>query len=314
MSFKVETTGCQSPDLYSKDAIENDAVVGHIEEEPNGDFKLAFYVPRWCYGGLIGKRGATFRQIQERNNAEVIIPRPNDESTDVVIRAKQRSHVVAAQRHIRHLIASMLDRKNATHFLAVSLNHDNIQDRYVELKKSILEAQLPGIDEGLFISDNCLHLTFLVLVIQDEEQHQRALNELQACRSLLADLKTPFEIKVKGLEVTNADPSSTCRLYGRIESPDLRKLADRCLAHFQSTGLCVSDRYHRDSVQMHMTLMNTRFRDRALKAEDTIDVREILRRFGDFDFGTLQCQAVHMCEIGSRVGDSFYKISGSLEF
>ncbi|XP_036668902.2 activating signal cointegrator 1 complex subunit 1 isoform X2 [Drosophila suzukii] len=285
MSFKVETKACQSPDLHCED--ENDPVVSHIEQEPNGDFKLAFYVPN--------------------------IPGLMDESTDVVIRAKQRSHVVAALRQIRHLITSMR-KMGATHFLTVTLNYSNIQDRYIELKKNILEAQLPGIDEGLFISENCLHFTISVFVLLDDEEHQRALNELQACRSLLADLKTPFQVKVKGLEVTNADPSSTRRLYGRIESPDLQKFADRCFAHFQRTGLCTSDKYHRDSIQMHMTIMNVQFRQAAMKPGDTFDAREILERFGDFDFGTIQCQAVKMCALRSRTGDNFYKITGCLEF
>ncbi|XP_037715202.1 activating signal cointegrator 1 complex subunit 1-like [Drosophila subpulchrella] len=310
MSFKVETKAFQSPDLHCED--ENDPVVSHIEQEPNGDFKLAFYVPRSCYGRLIGLKGATRRSIQDLTNSEVSIPGLMDKSTDVVIRAKQRSHVVAALRQIRHLITSQ--RKRATHFLTVTLNSGNIQDRYVELKRNILEAKFPGIDEGLFISENCLHFTFGVCVLLDDEEHQRALNELQACRALLADLKTPFEVKVKGLEVSHDDPRSTRRLYGRIESPDLQKFADQCFAHFQRTGLCPSDKYHRDSIQMHITIMNVRFRQAEMKPGDTFDAREILDRFGDFDFGTIQCQAVKMCVLGSRVGDNFYKISGSLEF
>jgi len=193
-----------------------------------------------------------------------------------------------------------------THFLAVALNSGEVQARYKELKvqtnkvkstkrntdpdlsfqKSILEAQLPGIDEELFMPECSIHLTLGVYVLLDDDERQRALKELEDCRPLLADLKTPFEMKVKGLEIMNDDPSSTRILYGCIESPDLQKFADQCLAHFQSTGLCATDNNERESIKLHMTLMNNRYRKEAMKSGNSFDAREILKRFGDFDFGT----------------------------
>ncbi|XP_017049378.1 activating signal cointegrator 1 complex subunit 1 [Drosophila ficusphila] len=311
---KRENKAYEEPDLYGEDDDEEDPAACNIEESPNGDFKLALHVPKSFYGGLIGLKGSTKRRIEEETRTEIYVPRHNEISNDILIRAKQRSHVCGALRQIRHIITSLRKRMKPTHFLAVALNSGEVKDRFVELKKSILEAQLPGIDEELFISERSIHLTLGVYVLLDDDERKKALDELEACRPLLADLNTPFDIKVKGLEIMNDDPSSTRVLYGRVESSGLQKFADQCLAHFQTTGLCATDNNQRESIKLHMTLMNNRYRKEAMKSGDSFDAREILKRFGDFDFGTAKCQAVHLCVLKSRGEDEFYKITGSLEF
>ncbi|XP_017066603.1 activating signal cointegrator 1 complex subunit 1 [Drosophila eugracilis] len=311
---KKENKSYEEPDLYGEDDFEDDPAVNNIEESSNGEFKLALHVPKSFYGGLIGLKGSTKRRIEEETKAEIYVPRQNERSNNVIIKAKQRSQVCAALRQIRHLIVSLRKKMRPTHFLAVALNSGEVQERYVELKKKIMDAKLPGIDEELFISERKIHLTLGVYVLLDDEERQRAINELEVCRSLLADLKTPLEMKVKGLEIMNDDPSSTRILYGRIESPDLQKFADQVLAHFQNTGLCATDNNERESIKLHMTLMNNRYRKEAMKSGNSFDAREILKSFGDTDFGTAQCDAVHLCVLKSSGDDEFYKISGSLKF
>ncbi|XP_017012486.3 activating signal cointegrator 1 complex subunit 1 [Drosophila takahashii] len=311
---KRQNQAYEEPDLYGEDDDEDDPAASNIEESPNGDFKLALHVPKSFYGGLIGLKGSTKRRIEEETRTEIYVPRQNEKSNDVVIRGKQRSQLCAALRQIRHLITSLRKKMKPTHFLAVAMNSGEVQKRFVELKKSILEAQLPGIDEELFMPERSIHLTLGVYVLLDDDERQRALKELEACRPLLADLKTPFEMKVKGLEIMNDDPSFTRILYGRVESPELQKFADQCLSHFQGTGLCATDNNERESIKLHMTLMNNRYRKEAMKSGNSFDAREILKRFGDFDFGAAQCQAVHLCVLKSRGEDEFYKISGSLQF
>ncbi|XP_016967974.1 activating signal cointegrator 1 complex subunit 1 [Drosophila biarmipes] len=312
--FHGENKAYEEPDLYGEDDDEEDPAANNIAESSSGEFKLALHVPKSFYGGLIGLKGSTKRRIEEETRTELYVPRQNERSNDVIIKGKQRSQVCGALRQIRHLITSLRKKMKPTHFLAVALNSGEVQERYAELKKSILEAQLPGIDKELFMPESSIHLTLGVYVLLDDNERQRALKELEACRSLLTELKTPFELKVKGLEIMNDDPSSTRILYGRIESPDLQKFADQCLAHFQSTGLCATDNNERESIKLHMTLMNNRYRKEAMKSGNSFDAREILKRFGDFDFGAAQCKAVHLCVLKSRSEDEFYKITGSLEF
>ncbi|KAH8401262.1 hypothetical protein KR009_004141 [Drosophila setifemur] len=328
--------GYQEPDLYGEDdEDEEDAAASNIEEEPSGGFKLALHVPRWVkppailrnlvyiptifcssfYGGLIGKKGNTKRRIEEETRSEIFVPRQNEKSNDVLIRAKQRGQVCAALRQIRHVTGSLRQSMRPTHFLAVALNSGEVQERFVQLKKEILAANLPGIDEALFISEHSIHLTLGVYVLLDDDERQRAVAELQACRPFLSELNTPFELKVSGLEIMNDDPSATRILYACIESPELQKFADRCLGHFQSTGLCATDNNRRESIKLHMTVMNNRYRRELSKgSKDSFDAREILKSFGDFDLGTAKCQAVHLCIAKSSDEGNFYKITGSLEF
>ncbi|KAH8290392.1 hypothetical protein KR054_002511 [Drosophila jambulina] len=311
---KPASNAYQEPDLYGDDDDEEDPAAGNIEQTPNGDFKLALHVPKSFYGGLIGLKGSTKRRIEEETKTELYVPRQNEKSSEILIKAKQRDRVCAALRQIRHIIGSLRKKMKPTHFLAVALNTGQVQERFIELRKSILEAKLPGIDEELFISERSIHLTLGVYVLLDDEERERALKELEACRSLLAGLKTPFELTVKGLEIMNDDPSSTRVLYAHIESLELQKFADQCLAHFQTTGLCATDNNERESIKLHMTVMNNRYRKEVMKCSDSFDAREILKRYGDFDFGSAQCQAVHLCVLKSRGEDDFYKITGSLNF
>ncbi|XP_030558239.1 activating signal cointegrator 1 complex subunit 1 isoform X1 [Drosophila novamexicana] len=309
--------GYEEPDLYADDDYEEDGAECNIEELPNGSYKLALHVPKSFYGGLIGFKGSTKRRIESETQTEIYVPRHNETSSDLIIQSSERSNVCAALRKIRLLIDSLRKRMRATHFLAVPLNKGEVQNRFIELKQSILDAQLPGIDEELFISERCIHITLGVYVLLDDAERKEAVNMLQTCRQWLVDLKTPFEIKVKGLEIMNDDPSSTRVLYGTVEAPELQEFADKCLKHFQTTGLCATDNNERDSIKLHMTVLNCRYRREKLNKNDrnAFDAREILKRFGDYDFGTTQCNEVHMCVLNSsKEVDDFYKTTGSLKF
>ncbi|TDG51696.1 hypothetical protein AWZ03_001756 [Drosophila navojoa] len=309
--------GYEEPDLYADDDYEEDIAECNIEQLSNGNYKLALHVPKSFYGGLIGFKGSTKRRIETESHTEIYVPRQNDSSNDLIIQSNDRKNVCAALRKIRLLVDSLRKRMKPTHFLAAPLNTGEVQKRFNELKKSILDAQLPGIDEDLFISERCIHLTLGVYVLLDDAERQKAITELNACRQWLTDLRTPFEMKIKGLEIMNDDPSSTTVLYAHVESPGLQEFADKCLKHFQSTGLCAIDNIERDSIKLHMTVLNARYRKEKLNKNDRncFDARDILKRFGDFDFGTAQCNEVHMCVLNSsRDVDDFYKISSTLKF
>ncbi|XP_017087878.2 activating signal cointegrator 1 complex subunit 1 [Drosophila bipectinata] len=311
---KNEVKGYQEPDLYGDDDDEEDLAANDIVETSSGGYELALPVPKSFYGGLIGMKGNTKRRIEEEANCEIYVPRQNEKSNNVMIRARERSQVCAGLRRIRHITASLRQKMKPTHFLAVALNSGEVQEHFVELKKKILEANLPGIDEALFMPESSIHLTLGVYVLLDDDERKKALAELEACRPMLENLVTPFDLKIKGLEIMNDDPSATRVLYASVEAPELQKFADQVLAHLQTTGLCATDNLTRESVKLHMTVMNNRYRKEVMKCDDSFDAREILKRFGDYDFGSAKCQVLHLCVLKSRGEDDFYKITGSLEF
>ena len=108
----------------------------------------------------------------------------------------------------------------------------------------------------------------------------------------------------------NDDPSSVRVLYALVESPELQIFADRCFKRFNKSGLGVDD-FDRSCVKLHMTVMNSRYSESNAKS---FDAREILKRWGDFKFGTIQCNELVLCAIGTSTTETFYKISGSLKF
>lgn len=69
-----------------------------------------------------------------------------------------------------------------THFYGVALNFGAIKENFVELRKQIMAAEIPGIEESIFQSENCIHLTFGTCVLMDDVERQKAVEIIQSCR------------------------------------------------------------------------------------------------------------------------------------
>lgn len=134
-------------------------------------------------------------------------------------------------------------------------------------------------------------------------------------RELLSEYVTPFTVNVSGLEIMNDDPSAVRVLYAGVTGEQFEAFANKCLTRFTESALGIND-FDRDYVKLHMTVMNNRYRERALPQSSArnFDAREILKRYGNFYFGSAQCSELLLCAIGSsqEVTD-FYKITGSLK-
>ncbi|KAI9583994.1 hypothetical protein GQX74_010329 [Glossina fuscipes] len=173
-------------DLYGEqhnDEIDDD--LSDIECQ-NSIFKLKIHVASSFYGGLIGFKG------------------------------KIRNAVATAKHKIDVLVASLRGRMNATHFYGVALNYDEILENFQVFKELILSAQLPSIDESLFQLDSSLHATLGACVFVDDVERNKAATILQSCREFLANVKTPFKVHVRGLEIMNDDPSAVRVLYAIV--------------------------------------------------------------------------------------------------
>lgn len=131
-------------------------------------------------------------------------------------------------------------------------------------------------------------------------------------REFLNDLNPPFTVRVSGLEIMNDDPSSVRVLYALVESDELQVFANRCFERFNKSGLGLDD-FNRGHVKLHMTVMNNRYRTSDAKS---FDAREILKRWSNFDFGTVECNELLLCVLGGSSKDKsvFYKITDSLKF
>ncbi|XP_054740594.1 activating signal cointegrator 1 complex subunit 1 [Anastrepha obliqua] len=320
-SKKSENTYTEQ-DLYNEDDDDEQEEGADfiLEELPNSYYKLTLHVAQSFYGGLIGFKGTTKRRIESETQTDIYVPRSRDggggqkKAEDVSIKGKTRSSVMAARRKINLLLVSLRKRMRPTHFTCVALNYGEVKEKYSDFKAQILALNLPGIDENLFQADECIHLTLCVCVLLDEAERAKAVEVLQSCKAFLADLHTPFQVQVRGLEIMNDDPSAVRVLYACIEAPELQKFANSAMQPFLRSGLGVDD-HERDAVKLHMTVMNNRYRKQIDdKAAGAFDAREILKRFGDYDFGKVECSEVHLCALHSSEKGAFYKVTGSLKF
>ncbi|XP_065367560.1 activating signal cointegrator 1 complex subunit 1 [Calliphora vicina] len=305
-------------DLYGEDYNDElDAEVdSQIEETNNGMFKLPMHVASSFYGGIIGHKGSTKRRIESEAQCDITIPQRNttqkNANSKIIIKAKTRNNVLSARRKILLLLTSLRKRMAPTHFYGVALNFGEVKEKFIDLRKQIMAAEIPGIEESIFQSDNCIHLTFGTCVLMDDVERTKAVELLQSCREFLNDLKPPFTVRVSGLEIMNDDPSSVRVLYALVESAELQVFADRCFKRFNQSGLGFDD-FDRGNVKLHMTVMNNRYRHSDAKS---FDAREILKRWSNFNFGTVECNELLLCVIGGSSKDAsvFYKISDSLKF
>lgn len=118
-------------------------------------------------------------------------------------------------------------------------------------------------------------------------------------------------MRVSGLKIMNDDPSAVRVLYALVQADELELFANRCFHRFNQSGLSFDD-FNRGAVRLHMTVMNSGFRSSKAK---NFDAREILKRWGDFDFGSVECNEMLLCICDkTRDKSKFYKIADSLKF
>ena len=90
----------------------------------------------------------------------------------------------------------------------------------------------------------------------------------------------------------------------------IQQIADDLMNRFSEAGLC---KRQYDAVKIHATVMNTLKRldnrpDATVKVErESFDARNILDRFGDFDFGTYDLQEIHLSLRYSVAANGYYE-------
>lgn len=147
---------------------------------------LIIFSFRSFYGGIIGHKGSTKRRIESEAQCDITIPQRNTtqktSNSKIVIKAKTRNNVLSARRKILFILTSLRKRMGATHFYGVALNFGSIKEKFMDLRKQIMAAEIPGIEESIFQSENCIHLTFGICVLMDDIERAKAVELLQSCR------------------------------------------------------------------------------------------------------------------------------------
>lgn len=121
----------------------------------------------------------------------------------------------------------------------------------------------------------------------------------------------------------NDDPSEVRVLYARVESESLQLIGDQMYQYFIAKGLSKRE-FDRDTVKMHMTLINVRYGE---ETEETVgdngrrrynrkhfDARTILENFREFQFGEVEINQIELSTMHTVASDGFYESSATINF
>ncbi|KAJ8726442.1 hypothetical protein PYW07_001140 [Mythimna separata] len=332
----VETTSFQEHDLYENEVAHNDV----LDEGDDDDFEVVMmdnsryttsvHVSKHYLGSIIGKKGAIKIRIERDTKTDIKIPKHGQEG-DIVIFGPTAANVKAARRRINIIVMSSRMKQKSTHFISLPMNNPNIQKRFEEFQTSVLrDCPSRNLDQSLFIKPHKLHLTLGVMCLMDNEERLFASKLLTEAKEkvVMPILRghLPLKIRLKGLSYMNDDPSQIDVLYGLVQEEGnskglIQEFADALVEHFYKAGY-MNKEYDRDSVKLHVTLINSKYRSRSESANadnsassarntrrprETFDGTEVLKKFADYDFGVTELTEIHLSQRHSVGSDGYYQ-------
>lgn len=301
-------------DLYGEEA-EDDSENNRDEYEiiltENNRFKTSFHAPSFFFSQIIGSKGMTKKRIENETKTQIKIPRQGVEG-DISITGPTKESVSSARRRIEIIVLAGRNKQQFTHFLSIPITSDQIRKEFKSFKNDIL----PDLEEKLFQNPKKLHITIATLSLLDNEDRALAAQYLQDCQeTIIKPILQEFnsiEIKMSGIEYMNDDPSSVDVLYGKIISEPLQLIADKMMDYFVGRGLMQP---RNDHVKLHVTLINSLFKDESTQNDSKgerlkFDARKILKKYENFNFGSLVLKEIHLSQRYSTACDGFYEATG----
>lgn len=276
----------------------------------NGRFKTSFHVPRTFYGPIVGFKGQTRKRLEDETRANIFVPKKIGEN-EIVISGPTRSSVASARRRVSLIVMSYRRKHEVTHFISIPMIGSNIKAGFLEFKKQVLETccGARGIEESIFQTAERLHLTLCTLVLVDKVEREAASRTLEECKRDVIDPvleHKPLKLRLAGIEYMNDDPAEVDVLYAKVHFSQgdniLQTLVDNIVDYFSESGLM--DKQY-EKVKLHVTVMNTLFRDKRGGYEDfkgrdkrrqTFNAVPVLERFRDFDFGEDVVDTIHLSQ------------------
>ncbi len=237
------------------------------------------------------------------------------------------------------LISTARHQRAFTHLLTFPINFDELKSRFATFRELVLKncGRDRGVDESIFQVPNKFHLTICTLTLLDKNEIEQARDLLdQAKFTFIKELTSdkPLRIRVQGLEYMNDDPSDVDVLYAKINPVNdnqIQQVADKLMLKFVEAGL---SKKQYDRVKIHATVMNTLRRaeqstadsdqqtdefsnmnnNNYSKQRESFDARNILKAYGDFDFGEFLLTEVHMSLRFSVAADGYYECVHKIKF
>ncbi|XP_076034547.1 activating signal cointegrator 1 complex subunit 1 [Oratosquilla oratoria] len=327
------TSNYAEEDSYADDPYNDDVNCGmeedvdnfQIEKLLNGKCRTSLAVANVYHSYLIGSRGATKKRIESETYTQIKFPN-RGQGGDVEIIGKDVKTVRQARIKLELLVAQARRKQAFTHFLCIPFNKPNIQEKFIEFKEKVLETcgGCREVTKDLFQNPTHLHLTITVLTLVDDREREEACENLMEWKRSELALSEPMRVELRGIEYMNDDPGCVHVLYAKVNplswADSLQELANSLLNRFVKAGL-VNCQYER--VKLHVTVMNSKFvvdRDDSCNPDEKVDkteresfdARQIIEEYGEFYFGELEVNEIHMSLRYSSTSDRFYTATSKI--
>ncbi|VDK79432.1 unnamed protein product [Litomosoides sigmodontis] len=295
----------ETDDQLSRD---EEFVVNYNKKTKKWTAKIKVPLPLWHV--VIGPRESMKKKIEEETSCRLNFPakkrrkRPVEES---VMRCRDR---------IQLLIHGARDRASYTHFVSIPMTHETIKEsflKFVNTVKNDEELSESCRDETVFQESRKLHLTITMLSLLDTDEEKLVSNSLGTVINTrvkeILDGK-PLEVKVKGLEIMNDDPTRVNVVYALVSSDKLVDTVNTIAEAMSDTGFAPQQ----DSVKIHLTLMNTRYMWEKKKKKGRMDVTTLLEKYRNYEFGEVTIAEVHISNLKGPVDEhGYYSSIGTFE-
>uniref|UniRef100_A0A914XXX2 A-kinase anchor protein 7-like phosphoesterase domain-containing protein n=1 Tax=Panagrolaimus superbus TaxID=310955 RepID=A0A914XXX2_9BILA len=102
---------------------------------------------------------------------------------------------------------------------------------------------------------------------------------------------------IKGItHMGDEDVDEVKVVYAKVQSELAQKLANHLCNAFVKAGLAEKPRG--GCVKLHMTILNTRYLGSEKPEKDYIDATELLKKFGNIEYGTINVDKIQICRMG----------------
>ncbi|XP_012256906.2 activating signal cointegrator 1 complex subunit 1 isoform X1 [Athalia rosae] len=292
-----------------------------IEATDGGNFKHSFYCPKQFFAFLVGPKGLTRKKLEMETSTSIQIPRLGQDG-DIVLIGQSRKKIKSARYKIDDFIRPLRTKLRITHFLSIPANGEDVRSRFEKFKESVLKSDMPmqGVEESIFQNPHKLHLTLGVLWLLDDSEKEKAVRALEHCNENIIKpiiLKNgPILLTIRGVDYMNDDPANVAVLYGKVHSNNdvLQSIANEIVNYFVEIGLAKLE--IQKKVKLHMTLMNTKFKNdenqASSKRRDKFDARNILEAHKDTKFGEFIWDSIHISQFRTVASDGFYDHVGKI--
>jgi len=269
-------------------------------------------------GKLIGAKGVTRQQIERETKCHLLLPKRGDNTSPIVISSTISAECLSrCSDRIRLIVFLARCKLPSTHFVSIPMAI--LAESYARFKSLVMNSTKVSAtckNEALFVSPKKLHMTIVMLSLQNDQERAMALDALRKIvddriRPLIA-AENGLKVKVSGLEIMNDDQLEVDVLYAKCQSTSMQRVADLIAQGMQSSELTVNNKER--SVKLHMTLMNTKYAQQAETSCLKMNVVELLKAFGNYDFGAVTVTEVQLSVRFSTVDPitGYYPSSGSV--